>query len=112
MAGKVLPWLIVGLVVLAGCKPKPEPLGVEASKLVDILAEIHLAEGQMELVNMADRDTLGKRLYKSILDAHGVQREVFDQTMLVLREDPQRLEAIYIQVQDRLSVIEAKYPDK
>ncbi len=107
--GRVLAWLIAGSVVFAGCKPKAQPLGIEETKLVEILVEIHLAEGQMEIVNMADRDTLGKRLYQSVLDAHGVQREVFDETMLVLREDPERLNTIYTKVLDQLVVLDSKY---
>ena len=112
MHPKICILILFGAVLTAGCGEKQEKLLIDEDKLVNILAEVHLAEGEMETVNMSDRDTLGKSLYQLIMTHYGVRREDFDQTMIILREDPDRLERVYEKVLDKLSKIQAQYPDK
>ncbi|MCB0632566.1 MAG: DUF4296 domain-containing protein [Saprospiraceae bacterium] len=96
-------------IVFAGCaREEVEPIPLATDKLIDVLIDVHVAEAMMDKLTAADQDTVGKVYYRMIFREHGISKEDFDKSMDILREDPERLNAIYEQILDKLNVLEAE----
>ncbi|PHN08552.1 DUF4296 domain-containing protein [Flavilitoribacter nigricans] len=99
--------LLAGLILLISCGKEEVPIPLTEEKLVEVLIDMHMAESMIEKLPVADRDTVGNVYYRMIYREHGVTQQDFDESMNVLREDPERLDAIYVQIMERLNVLEA-----
>lgn len=99
--------LISCLIFFVSCGDKEIPIPLSEEKLVDIMIDMHIAEAMIEKLPVSDRDTVGHVYYRMIYREHEVSQEDFDESMKVLREDPERLNAIYVLVMEQLNVLEA-----
>jgi hypothetical protein len=95
------------LLFFASCGDKEIPIPLSEEKLVDVMIDMHIAEAMIEKLPVSDRDTVGHVYYRMIYREHGVTQADFDESIQVLREDPERLDAIYVQVLEKLNVLEA-----
>jgi hypothetical protein len=104
---------ILSLAVLASCGQQgdktPKNLLPE-QKLVQILADVHVAEARIEN-NVVYPDT-ALMLYgleqQRILEAHGVEEQLFRDTYRYYLNDLQKMDRLYEIILDTLSVREAK----
>lgn len=88
---------------LMACKEDSPKLLIPEEKLVEILADAHLAEAAIQNLVKEVKDSLGEVYYQQIYEIHQINKEDFEQTMAMLREDPIRMEKIYRMVMDKLS---------
>lgn len=101
--------LFTCLVCFLSCARKEViPIPLSEEQLVDIMIDIHLVESMIERLPVLDRDTVGGVYYRMIFRDHNVTKEEFDESISVLREDPERLDVIYVEVMEKLNVLEAK----
>ncbi len=96
-----------GLLLLAACSEEEIPIPLSEEQMIDILIDMHIAESMIEKLPVSDRDTVGNVYYRMIYRQHGVNQTDFDESMGVLREDPERLNEIYSQILEELNILEA-----
>ncbi len=109
---------IVSIVILfaaTGCDkppvPKPKNL-VDREKMVEMLADIHLAEAAFN--NLRHRDSIVEEsssadFYYSILDKHAVQDTVFEKSFVFYASQPRQFEKMYRESMNKLNEIEQEY---
>lgn len=98
--------LVVIVVSLLACRPEKVKLPLSDEQLVAVLVDIQTVEAIVDKLPAAQLDTVGRAYYDVVFQTHEITQEEFDQSMLILREDPIRLNAIYEQVLERLTVLE------
>ena len=98
--------LVMLLVMLlqAGCGRVEPALPLSETQMVDILVDVHLAEGAVQELPIAERDSSLNRLYDRIMADHEVDRADFDAAMAVLRKEPEMINRVYTAVLDSLNV--------
>lgn len=101
-------YIILIVVLVGGCaREEVVPLPLPKDKLVDVLIDVHLAEAMLDKLPSLDQDTVGKVYYQMIFREHEINRADFDESMNILREDPERLNLLYEEILDTLNVLEA-----
>lgn len=106
---------LVVLVAAAGCDdpPMPEPKKlVDREKMVQMLADIHLAEAAFN--NLRHRDSIvgessSADFYYSILDKYAVQDTVFEQSFVFYASQPRQFEKMYREAMNKLNEMEQEY---
>lgn len=104
---------ILSLAVLASCgqgsDKTPQNLLPE-QKMVQILADVHVAEARIEnrIVYPDTAMMLYNREQQRILEAHGVEEELFRDTYRHYLSDIKKMDRLYEIILDTLSVREAK----
>ena len=93
---------------LAACQTPPTPLPIAETKLIEIIADVHLAEAGFRELPYQLKDSLAPIYYERIMASHQVSMADFDSSMFIIREDPDRLQAIYTKVMEQLSTREAE----
>ncbi len=102
--------LVLLMVVLAtACTYRKFGDTIPARKLVNVLVDVHLADGIA--VNSMAANNFGQRLdsaslYQSVFDKYGVTRAMFDSTMSYYTENPDDFQKIYNKVTAKLKLIE------
>ncbi len=98
--------LVAGLaLVLAGCGGAPDGTGPDAdSTLVDLLADLHLADARASLDSTARRDRFADSLRQSVLGAHGTDSAALAQRLERLADDPELVRATYDALDNRLNL--------
>lgn len=89
-----------------GCSAEEHRLPLTDEQLVDVLVDIQIAEAMIDKLPSTARDTVGEAYYEVVFKTHGVSRKDFDDSMVILREDPVHLNDIYVEVLERLTVLE------
>ncbi|MFD2512633.1 DUF4296 domain-containing protein [Pontibacter locisalis] len=104
---------ILFCLVLLGCgnqgSDKPEGL-VPQDKMIQILADIHIAESQIETKVIYPDTALMTFNYwqKEILEKHGVEEERFRDTYRYYQDNLKEMDVLYEIIIDTLSVRETK----
>jgi hypothetical protein len=104
---------ILSLAVLASCGQQddktPKNLLPE-QKMVQILADVHIAESRIEnrVVYPDTAMMLYTREQQRILEAHGVEEQLFRDTYRYYLNDIKKMDRLYEVILDTLSVREAK----
>lgn len=113
---KKIPSLLLPLLLLfGGCYKAPvEPLltGTEADKLliaeekmVDVLADVHLAEGLlMNVPNAQTKDSLARVYYGQIFRHYSVDSTQFNYTMQRYMQNPELLHGLYERILQKTQV--------
>lgn len=96
------------LFAFLSCQERPVELLIAEDKLVNVLADTHMAEAAIQNLIKSDKDSVGEVYYQQIYEIHGIAEADFEQTMTILREDPIRMEKIYNQVLEKLSTEKAE----
>jgi hypothetical protein len=92
---------------LAACKPRPARLPLKEDKLVQVLADVHVAEAALQGLLGRTKDSMANVYYDQICIIHGVDRLLFDSAMQILQEDPERMERIYAEVMKEMERLDA-----
>jgi BMFP domain-containing protein YqiC len=103
---------IFGSVLLsfAACQEN-KVVSIEEEKLIDILIDMHIAEAASQKLYGEAKDSVTNVYYDQIFDLHEVPRETFEVYMEELGADPQRLQALYEKVIDKMARLEAGLED-
>lgn len=103
------------LLLVASCSVfnhKPKGI-IDDDKLVDILVDIHLADGTLAVAgyNINKDSTKIELLYQDVLNKHNITQQEFEKTIDFYSDDPHHLESIYEQVSEKLAKIESKFDE-
>ena len=80
-----------------GCEEKVT-LPIPAPKLIDILADVHLAEAAAQSLPVKVKDTTLAKFYNQIYEIHEVSEADFDSSMVLLKSRPKSLKLVYEKV--------------
>ena len=91
--------------------PKPKKL-IERGKMVEMLADIHLAEAAFN--NLRHRDSIvgessSADFYYSILKKYEVRDTVFEQSFVFYASQPREFEKMYREAMNKLNEMEQEY---
>lgn len=103
-------WAIAALCALlavAACRQAQLPLPVPEDTLIEMLCDIHIAEGVLQEKVIEQQDSLGRLFYDNIYRIHGVAEADFQAAMILLRKDAKRLNALYGKVIEQLTIQDA-----
>lgn len=101
--------LIVLMILSPACRKKSGIHGkafIERDVLVDVLVDIHLADGitnDRKFNRKFDADSID--LISPILDKHQVSREMLDTTLIVYSQHPELFDQVYNEVLIKLNVM-------
>lgn len=109
MDKKILFLLLILSIWITGCgKEKPHALPVSEEKMVQVLADVHLAEAALQSLYGNEKDSTAQVYYQQIYLIHNIDEEQFEKTMQLIRRQPETAEHIYGQVMEELSKREAE----
>lgn len=94
--------------VLFACKRDPIPKNaINRAKFVDILVDVHIAEGLDLEKERLDVDSLfnGASMYMSVLEKHGVTQDEMLITSLYYSRHQKEYKKIYTDVLDKLNIM-------
>lgn len=94
-----LPLLLFGVMA---CAKKQSQLPIPEEKLVDILVDVHTAEAAISFLYGEKRDTFAENYYEDIYTIHDISSDEFDQTMKILRSDPEMMVRVYQGILDQV----------
>lgn len=85
-----------------GCEFK-RSLPVAKEKLVQVLVDIHIAEGATQQITQPElKDSLVQIYYGQIFKIHSIDETAFYESMAMLRENPYLLSELYTAVLDTI----------
>ena len=96
------------LFFIFSCKQAEEKIPsdiLSKEKMVKVLVDIHLAEANVTIKNLAgdDANKLATAYYQHIYKSHRISKEEFKKSFLFYSQHPQLLEKIYDEVLSELS---------
>lgn len=83
---------------IACTKPGIENTEIPPEKLVEILVDVHYAEGALLNAQFGVRDSLRKLYYGQIFEIHNITEDQFERDMSTVKLHPRMLEKIYEKV--------------
>ena len=86
------------LLLNGGCKVNRGKPVIKKAKMVEILADIHLAQALLEQEPMFPQDTKKEYYYCHILERHGVTEELFDSAIGWYAANTDIFEQVYADV--------------
>lgn len=95
--------LLAGIITLAvSCSGRPKNV-LSASKMTDILTDLHKLEGTLSAANIPyDRFDQKSQYYNAVLEKHGITQAQFDSSVVWYTHNPKKYEHIYDDVLVRL----------
>lgn len=95
------------LVIVAGCKRDPKPKEALKDKVfIDVLVDIHIAEGIYSERNRLPIDSLkSELLFESVLKKYNVTEEEMVVTSLYYSRHPREYDKVYNEVLSKLSAM-------
>lgn len=97
--------LLTGAVMLllsSACRQRFQKLSLSNEKLVPILCDVHLAEAALQSVHGALKDSLTGVYLAQICAIHNISRERLDALLEELRNNPDAMKKVYLEVGQRL----------
>jgi hypothetical protein len=94
-------------VVFSACKPAPATLNMPEEQLVNVLADVHIAEAAIQNLRGETKDSTANLYYDQIYTIHGVTETQFLEAIDILQENPILMDQVYAQVLEKLAVTEA-----
>jgi hypothetical protein len=71
--------------------------------MVNILCDLHIAEGAADLLDGTKKDSILKIYYAQVFEIQGVEEATFKKDLDLLKEDPVEMTKIYKWVTDTLA---------
>jgi hypothetical protein len=90
--------ILFTFIIIFSCNKQGIDLPIEKDKLIQILADVQLAEALIQDERSEFKDSLSVVYYQQIFDKYGVNRALFDTSMSRLGSNPDMMEEIYTQV--------------
>lgn len=101
--------LLLFAALLTACREEErQPLPLEEEQLVDVLADVHIAEAAGQQLRGATKDSVMQVYYAQICSIHRVDQEDFMRSMKQLRDEPKRLHQLYEKVTESIERTSAK----
>lgn len=93
---------------LTACQEEPQTLPIEESKLVNVLADIHLAEAAGQQLRGFTKDSVMQVYYAQVCSIHSVDQQELIYSMEQLRDEPERMQLLYEKVIEAIERADAK----
>jgi len=93
-------------IIICSCQKKLESK-ISDEQIINILADIHIAESAIALVNPAMKDSIVKGYKSEIFSVYKVDSIEFKQYFETLQADPKRMTLLYEQVLIRLEKLDS-----
>lgn len=88
-----------------GCQTeKKEPLPFDDEKILSILHDVHIAEAALQSLGRVARDTVSEKYYNQICEIQKIERQEFDNLMIMLRNRPRDLNRLYNTLFERMEI--------
>jgi hypothetical protein len=103
--------LLIGLIsIFSNCSSNEieEAPSLSLSKMSEVLADVHLMEGELQGINKAKKDSVANLYYYVIFKHHDVKEEDFYQTLDYYTDNPNEYEQLYSAVADSIGKKEVK----
>lgn len=99
--------IILPILFFMACRHDPKPRNaIEREKYVDVLVDIHLAEGLYRDRVRFKMDTLeSSALYLAVLDKHSVTHEQMSLTALYYSRHPREYDRVFSDVLSKISIL-------
>ena len=97
----------IHLSTLFSCNEPPTIL-IEEEKLIEILVDVHLAEASVQSKSRNQKEVLLDQHYNRIYQLHQIDSALFDSSMIVLKNDPDHLKAVYEKVMEEIDRLKSK----
>ncbi len=88
---------------LLSCKRSDSLLPIPKDKLIQTLADIHIAETVYENESLPMKDSLAKLYYPQIFEKNGITAKDFDSSMALMSSRPAFMSQIYIEVMNNIN---------
>ncbi len=100
-----IPSLIFILILAAGCDDggNMKNATIEPEKMIAILSDIHIMEGELQAHQQVDKDSLAQIYYYHIFKTHGVSEKEFYKNYDLYMAQPKKMEQMYDTVIVRLT---------
>lgn len=90
------------------CQEETQPLPLDEAQLIEVLADVHIAEAAGQQLRGATKDSVMQVYYAQVCSIHQVDQAAFVQSMEQLRNEPERLQNIYDKVTEAIERVDAK----
>ena len=94
--------------IFPSCAEQKTTVPIPEEKLIQVLADIHMAEAAMQGLHGSTKDSIAEEYYSQIEKIHEVDRALIDTTIILMRKDPTFIAATYSKVLEELSKREAE----
>lgn len=85
---------------IVSCTDKPNELVMSQGKMEDVLYDYHIADG---IINACAYDSVKKaECINAVFDKHGINREIFDSSMVYYMRHADIMEGIYTHLESRI----------
>jgi Domain of unknown function (DUF4296) len=88
-------YLFLSFFTFNACENNTSQLPMPKDKVVELLADIHMADAYVESVNPTMKDSMAKLYYPQIFKHHGITTTVYDSTFAVLSKHPDLMKNVY-----------------
>lgn len=93
------------VICLFSCQEQAS-LTIDKDKLVDVIADAHIAEAAMQNLHNEQKDSMSLIYYGQVFQIHGISQIIFEENMSILREHPKLAEEVYELVLEKLNKME------
>ncbi len=87
---------------LYSCRSGVEKTEIPQELLIQVLVDVHFAEGALLNARLSDRDSLRKLYYAQIFEIHQIRESDFENDMTILKYNPKELEQLYERVLEEI----------
>ncbi len=93
---RILIILVIGLTIQS-CVQKHEAPSelIPKAKMSNILADVHIAEASLQMVNVGDRDSIARLYYGHIFRIHKIDEDLYYKSLEHYSMSPADLQEIY-----------------
>ena len=98
--------LLIFLTLIGTACQTEQELPIQEDKLIEVLADAHIAEAAVQSLPYLHRDSLVSLYYDQIFKIHNVSRSDFEQSLKMLEYNPDKMLEIYEQVTEHLNRVE------
>jgi len=92
---------------LTSCEDQKDSPQIPESKLVNILADIHIAEAALQSLRGDTKDSVAHAYYQQIYEIHETDSVELHATLEAMRQQPERMRELYDQVMERVEKLNA-----
>lgn len=84
---------------------------IEEETLINVLADIHMAEAALQALRGSTKDSMSQMYYEQVYEIHQVDSASVASSLEIMREQPERMKAVYDQVMERVEKMNALSKD-
>ncbi|WP_207426352.1 DUF4296 domain-containing protein [Pedobacter sp. SYSU D00535] len=90
-------------IFFSGCTRDKVPAGVLAEgKMIEVLTDVHLADGYTSTLDSYNDSTKIVQLYKAVYKKHGIDSMQFKKSLEYYSKSPKKLQLMYKQIDEQL----------